>query len=225
MSSRYKKRTQPRTQPKKSRPSYRSCGKMVFGDAKRALLVANSLRKLINVEIKNHDTQQTSVPITDTIAIIPLTNIPQDITTITRDGAQCKMLGFNLNYSIRTSVTAPRTAVRIMVVVDKQTNQAIYVAGDLLKDTTTQDSIISPINLNNLHRFTILYDVTHVISLDRPVVVVRKYIAKELLLRFDASTPGIQDLTQNSLSLLQVSNEVTNDPAITSFLRIRFVDN
>ncbi len=210
---------------KSTRPGYKACGRMVFGDAKKALAVAQGLKRLLNVEIKNHDVEQTSATITQTPVIIQLSNIPSGDTTITRDGAQCKMVGINLNYFLTVDPTLPRTVVRIMLVIDRQTNQAVYSNADLLDSTVSQLNIVSPRNLNNLHRFIVLYDKTHMLSLDTPTVAVRKYIKKDVLLRFDASTPSIADLTQNSLSLVQFTNEGTNQPIITSFLRLRFVDN
>ncbi len=210
---------------KSTRPGYKACGRMVFGDAKKALAVAQGLKRLLNVEIKNHDVEQTSATITQTPVIIQLSNIPSGDTTITRDGAQCKMVGINLNYFLTVDPTLPRTVVRIMLVIDRQTNQAVYSNADLLDSTVSQLNIVSPRNLNNLHRFIVLYDKTHMLSLDTPTVTVRKYIKKDVLLRFDASTPSIADLAQNSLSLVQITNEGTNHPIITSFLRLRFVDN
>lgn len=208
------------------RPGYKACSKMVYGDAKKALVIARGVKRLLNVEIKNHDiARQTSIALSQTPVISQLTNIAQGDTTNTRDGSQCKMVGFNINYFLQTSATVPRTIVRIMFVLDKQTNQAIYTAGDLLNDVTVVDNIVTPRNLNNKHRFVVLYDRTHMLSLSRPTVHIKKYIKRDVLLRYDASTPSIADLTQNSLSMVQWTNEPTNVPNITSFIRIRFVDN
>ncbi len=207
------------------RPGYKSCGKMVYSDARKALTIAKGVRRLLNVEIKNFDVQQTNVGLTLTPIITQLSNIVQGDTTNTRDGAQCKMLGIQFNYQIVVNATVPRTTCRIMLVLDKQTNQAIYLNSDLLEDVTGGDNIVTPINLDNKHRFTILYDRTHMLSLDNPTVVVKKYIKKDILFRYDASTAAIADLTQNSLSLVQFSNESSNTPSLTSFMRVRFVDN
>ncbi len=210
---------------KSSRPGYKACGRMVFGDARKALAVAQGLKRLLNVEIKNHDVTQTSVTIIQTPVIVQLSNIPSGDTTISRDGAQCKMVGINLNYFLTVDPTTPRTVVRIVLLIDRQTNQIIYNIADFFDSTVSQLNVISPRNLNNLHRFIVLYDQTHMLSLDTPTVTVRKYIKRDVLLRYDASTPSIADSTQNSLSLLQVTNEGTNQPIISSFCRIRFVDN
>ena len=210
---------------KYKRPGYRACGKMVYGDASRALSYAKGLRRLLNIEIKNHDVQQTTVNLGTVPIITQLTNIPQGDTTITRDGAQCKMIGVDFNYMIQGNTASTIQNVRIMLVVDKQTNQAIYLHTDLLEDITVSDNMITPRNLDNKHRFQVLYDRNHSLGTDSTSVVVRKYIKKDLLLRYDASTPSIADLTQNSLSLVQWQNDGGNLPSITSFIRIRFVDN
>ena len=69
------------------RPGYRACGRMVYGDAKKALVIAKGVRRLLNVEIKNFDTQFTFVTL-GAPTITQLTNIPRGDTTNERDGAQ-----------------------------------------------------------------------------------------------------------------------------------------
>lgn len=210
---------------KYKRPGYRRCAKMVVGDAAKALALARRVKGMLNVEVKNFDTKQTATELTNTMVITQLTNIPRGDTTNERDGSQCKMVGVNLHYLLVVSATAPRTSVRILLVLDKQTNQAIYNIADLIEDTAASQNIISPRNLDNRHRFVVLYDRVHHLSLDFNTITVKKYIKRNILLRYDASTPSIADLTQNSLSLIQVTNESTNKPTITSFIRVRFVDN
>ncbi len=222
MSSRYNRK---KYVSKYKRPGYKFCGRMVFGDAKKALIIAKGVRRLLNVEIKNFDSQQTNVAITTVSAILPLTNISQGDTTSTRDGAQVKMVGLEMNYMILRHPDALQTNVRIMVVLDKQTNQAQYISTDLFEDASVNDVIVTARNLDNKHRFQILYDRTHSLHDAQTTLVVKKYIKKDVLLRYDASTPSIADLTQNSISFLQVGTETASTPVITSFLRIRFIDN
>ncbi len=221
----YTKRKYKRSyQPK--RPGYISCGKMVLSDAQKALNLALGLKRLVNVEVKNFDVQQTAVSISTTPVIVQLSNIPQGDTTITRDGAQCKILSIDFNMHVVRNASAAVTIVRLILVCDKQTNQAIYTSGDLLEDITSNDNIESPLNLDNKFRFTVLWD--RRFNLSAPysgVGMVRKRVSMNKILRFDGSTPSIADLTSNSLSLLQVSNESTNTPNITMFSRLRFVDN
>ncbi len=107
----------------RSRPSYYGCGKMVAKDAKRALNIASGIKRLINIEIKNHDVQQNAVLLTNVPAIIQLTNIALGDTTNTRDGSQCKMIGIEMNFVLAINASAATsTTVRCLLVVDKQTN-------------------------------------------------------------------------------------------------------
>ncbi len=208
------------------RPGYKACGRMVVGDAKKALVIASRLKRLINIEVKNFDVQQTSVAIGTGPIIVQLSNIPQGDGTSTRDGAQCKVIGIQLCYKIEMDLTATQSQFRIMLVLDKQTNQAIYVGGDLLEDITTQDSMLSPRNLDNLKRFSVLYDKVHLLAIDgQSQAYGKRFFKKEILLRYDASTPSIADLTQSSLSLFMLSSEVANSPVISTFTRLRYVDN
>lgn len=201
-------------------------GSSFLGDAAKALAIAKQVKSLLNVEVKNHDVKFQTTAITDSAMITQLTNIAVGDTTIQRDGSQIKMVGFDLNYFIGISGSAASTLVRVMVVLDKQTNQAIYTSADLLADATILDIVISPRNLDNMRRFTVLYDKVHTFTLSgRNVVHVKKYIKKDIIFRYDASTPDITDLTSNSLSMLTVSNEVTNDPTMTFFGRLRYIDN
>ncbi len=212
---------------KRKRPGYYRCGKMVLSDAQKALAMAKYLKTIVNVEIKHFDVQQTSAAIGTTPIITQLSNIPQGDTTITRDGNQCKVLGIDFGFVIAQHASATISTIRVMLVCDNQTNGVIYVAGDLLEDVTATDAVVSPRNLDNSRRFQVLYDRFfqftdngHEIQVVRP----RSFKVSKML-RFDGSTPSIADLTEKSLSLFAVSSEATNTVAMTSFTRLRFVDN
>ncbi len=211
---------------KNSRPGYKACGKMVYGDARKALAVASTLKRLVNVEIKNFDVSQTLVAITDTPIIVQLSNIPRGDTTITRDGAQCKVIAVELSLTLARTANSITTFVRLMLVCDKQTNQLVYLNSDLLADVSTQDNIVSRRNLDNKHRFAVIWDRVFALpSGGISAIHFKKTFKMSKLLRFDASTSSIADLTQNSLSFVQVSSETTNDPEITMVSRLRYVDN
>ncbi len=209
------------------RPGYKSCGKMVAGDAYKAYKVAMNLKRLVNVEVKNFDVQQNEVVITSTPVIIQLSNIPRGDTTITRDGAQCKVLAIELSLYLERTPSSITTNVRLMLVCDKQTNQAVYTSADLLEDITLNDNIVSPYNLDNKFRFSVIWDRTFSLPSggSNAVTNFKRKFRMSKILRFDASTPSIADLTSNSFSLIQMSNEDEFSPEITMFSRIRFVDN
>ncbi len=216
------------TYPRRSytKPKSRYGARQALGDAAKALAIARGIKKLINVEVKNFDVQQGGVSLTQTPVIVQLSNIAQGDGTNQRDGAQCKMVGIDLNFVLTQNASATQTFVRVMLILDKQTNQAIYLPADLLEDVTGGDNIVTPRNLDNLKRFTILYDRSFEFSGDgNRSAIVKKYIKKEVLLRYDGSTPSIADLTQSSISFIQMASEATNTPTITHFSRLRFIDN
>jgi hypothetical protein len=211
---------------KSYRPGYLSCGKMVLSDAGKALKIAASLKRLVNVEIKHHDVTLTAQTMGTAPSIVQLTNIPRGDTTLTRDGSQCKVLAVELAFIIQRPATSTTSACRIMLVCDKQTNQAVYVNTDLLHDVTINDNIVSPYNLDNKYRFVVLFDrVFHFSSGSNGSVSYKRTFRMSKILRFDAAAADITDLTSNSLSFVQMGNESTNLPIITLSARVRFVDN
>lgn len=213
--------------PRQSRrPGYLKCGKMVVSDAAKALAMAKYLKTLVNVEIKNHDSEATATARSTTPTIVNLTSIAQGDTTITRDGSQCKIIEIDLRYFVNQNASATNTQLRVILVVDKQTNQAIYTADDLLDESSAGDAIVSPFNLDNKRRFTILYDRVHTYSATGKTNSYHKYKKKcGYMIRYDAAAAAITSNTENSLSLFFVSSEATNTPTVTHFCRLRFVDN
>ncbi len=214
------------TKKKSSRPGYVFCGKMVYSDASKALAMAKYLKSVVNVEYKNFDVTTLSQVVGVTPIIVQLTNIPQGDTTNTRDGASVKIVSLRLAYTITTHASAPQTIARIMIVCDKQTNQAIYTAADLFQDPDTGENIISPRNLDNSRRFRVLYDKLHSYSNVGRVGDYHQVNKKlQLKIRYDGSTPSIADLTQTSLSLVMICNQASNTCLVSHNTRLRYVDN
>lgn len=219
----YRKRTYKK---RYSRPGYKSCGKMVYSDARKALTIAAGIKRLINVEVKNFDVQQSNVQMSNVPVIIQLSNIPQGDTTSTRDGSQCKVLALELDLFMTRNSNGVVSTVRLMLVCDKQTNQAIYLNTDLMADVTTIDNLVSPMNLDNKFRFQVLWDRVFVISSGwKGARHFKKTFRMSKILRFDGNTSAIADLTSSSLSLVQMTNDSASEASITMFSRLRYVDN
>ncbi len=204
---------------RRRRIDYVDVGKQIYRDVVK-------LKRFINVEFKFHDVQLTAAALAVAPVITQLSNIDQGDTTLTRDGAQLKCLSLQLSYSLFQSASATSSLVRVLLVKDKQTNQAIYTAGDLLFDVTAGDGIVSPYNRNNRRRFTILHDKVYTFSATGTTVkhFGRKF-RQDQIIRYDNSGNGIADLTQSSYSLVMLTNEATNVPTVTMFSRLNYVDN
>ncbi len=193
----------------------------------KGVRLARKALSMLNVEYKFHDVQLNTSVITDAPIITQLSNIGQGDTQSTRDGAQVKAVRLNIKYILKGHVSATRTQVRIMIVHDKQTNQAIYTAANLLEDSSIVDNFTSMLNLDNKYRFRVLYDKVHVLNSSGGNRSIFKSISKHLSLklRYDAAAGDITDLTSSSLSIVMFANEPTNTPTVTMFSRLRFIDN
>lgn len=97
-----------------------------------------------------------------------------------------------------------------------------------MASTANQLGVVSSLNLDNKFRFKVhkrwIFQV-NTSSGPRKVLKFYKKFGNSTFLRFDASTPAIADLTSRSLSLLVISDATTNEPAISFFNRLRYVDN
>ncbi len=189
------------------------------------------LKSLMNVEQKFFDVTSAATNIVDGVgAIVQLTNMPQGNTDITRNGAQVKLTSwtFKAIVTISPSIAVDGDSITVMLIEDKQTNQAIYTTADLLASVANLISVVSSLNLDNKFRFKVhkrwIFQLNSS-SGPRKVLKFYKKLGNDLKLRFDGSTPSIADLTTKSLSLLVISDAATNVPQITFFNRLRFVDN
>ena len=156
-----------------------------------------------------------------------MTNIQQGGTNTTRDGSKVKLTSILINIFAEVNATAGANALRVMLVHDKQTNQAIYSLSDLLDDSSVTDNLVSPLNTDNGFRFRVLWN--RKITLDQDGSTSKKFLKfyrkLNMRMRFDGSTPSIADITSGSLSLVFIANASTNGPTVAYNSRIRFVDN
>lgn len=118
--------------------------------------------------------------------------------------------------------------IRILLVLDKQTNGAIYTPSNLLSDTTINDSIVAPLELNSRQRLKVLRDKVYSIGdtgASNSIRFVKFYIRFNLPLLYQSNNGDITDLRSNSLSIAMFSSEATDGPDVTMYSRLRFVDS
>lgn len=183
------------------------------------------IARQLNVEYKEHNVQFTGNTISQTLTIQNLNLIDQGTTDITRIGRQIKITRVNIKGVFAINASATMTFVRVLVLIDKQVNQATFSASDLLFDTSANDNCVSLINLDNKGRFKILYDKIIALSPSNAVGKFNYNKMMNLPIVYDNTGNGVADLTQKSLYLCFVSNEATNTPAVTLHARVRYVDN
>lgn len=183
--------------------------------------LAKRVRKLeVSKERKTIDSQVTNQASNTVPVFIQLTNIVQGNTDITRIGNKIMITGVQLKYTVTDTVTNP---VRIMLVLDKQTNGALLAANDILEDSTTGDAIISPRNRDESLRFRVLYDKVHLISVNgQASAFVSKFIKLNVPVKFDGNAGDITDLTSNSLVIMHVATVAA--ASLNLFCRVFFTD-
>ncbi len=193
--------------------------------ASKALTLAARTKKMLNVEYKLIDTSTTTAILSGG-NIVGLNYIGQGDTNITRTGNQIKIVSILFKYFIGINPAATNTTVRIMLVIDKQTNAAQAAQSDLLEDSTGQGAIVSPIQIDNKFRFNIIYNRVHQMSISgKQNTYSNRYIKKELKIRYNGSGSTVASVTSNNLLLFMWSDESSNTPTIESHIRLRFVDN
>ncbi len=211
---------------KYKRPGYKSCGKMVYNDASKALKIAKGVAALLNVEFYHQDVTRTASAITQTMVIDQLTNLSQGDTNITRTGDQVKYTSLEIKGILTLHASATTSQIRFLIVKDKQTNGAQFTAGQLLHDVTANDILVSPRNLDNSHRFVIMHDQMFSLSASgRQSINFYKKLHMNLRIRYGTNAGDITDLNSDSLFTIFIANEATNTPTVTHFTRLRFIDN
>ncbi len=209
------------------RPTYRSCGKMVMGDAAKALKLAKYVKGLVNVEYKQINVQSTNVSIGTSAVHNELTNLLQGHEDTQRDGNSIRLKSIHIKGFIKTITSSSKNVVRLVVVLDKQTNQAQAAFSDIFFDNSAGDAVISDRNIDNTRRFTLLWD--KVIVLEASSSAGTRYFnfykKLNMPIRYDGNANDITDLTQNSLQFIQVSDTVSSTPIITFHARLRYLDN
>ncbi len=195
-----------------------------YSKASKALYIAKKVQRMNRPEKKQAIVQATDAAMATTPTIVQLCNMSEGDTNQKRDGGEVRFVSCTLNYLSQRHISADTTVIRIMLVHDKQTNGAIFADTDLLYDATAVDNIVSPLNLNNNHRFKVLYDRCHPVAAANRVVCRKKFFKLNILCRYDANAGDITDLTQGSIALVFMTDETTNTPVITYNVRLRFTD-
>ncbi len=210
----------------RKRVNYRNCSSMVARDASKALTIALGLKKLVNVEIKSINTTATDQASANASIITAINLSAQGLDTEDRIGNSIKLQFIKLDYCIQIHASATDTAVRCMVILDRQAVQALPALALILQDATPSDNIVSPRHKDFKQRFTTLYDKVHIVSANgsgkRFGSMYKKILAK---VRYDAAGGTIAALETNSLTFIHMTDEATNVPTITWASKVGFVDN
>lgn len=181
-------------------------------------------RKTAGVEYKYLDTTTASASLSQSPALVQLTNMAQGDGVSQRSGDSITVVSILVKAVFTTQTAGDNNFIRCLLVQDRQTNGAIATIGDVLLDASAQDNIVSPLNLDNKHRFRVLADRYFEVN-DQGVnaALWHEYKKCNIKIRYDANAGDITDLSSNSLFLMTLGYGSTGD--VQSIVRIRFLDS
>lgn len=193
--------------------------------------------KAFGGELKFFDTIRATAAVANTgVVDANLNIIPQGVLENNRLGRQCKIKRINIRGSIvlpgGTTAATSSDQIRVLLVQDKQANGAVFTVLNVLETNGTN----SHFNLENEHRFKILYDKNYTLSSaggTNSGAILYGQVTKDLRINmacnipidFDnsAGTGAITTQRTNSLAFLMITD---NGVATVSYVsRLRFSDN
>ncbi len=195
--------------------------------AVRALRATDQERKFVDVlfNIANIDDAST------TGSIFLLNGVGAGTANFQRLGKKIAMRSLYLQLAIEKNPAAATNNdyVRLMVVLDRQANEAAPIVSEILELTTPTNPFLdmwAPNNLGNSKRFVTLYDqrlVFHRTFIEGRIV--KKFLTLNQTVNYDNAGADIADLTTNSLWLVLIGSVATGGavPSVTGFSRLRFV--
>jgi len=181
-----------------------------------------AIKRLINVEKKNHDIAN-SLATVSTGTIHALTTISQGASTSTRVGDSIKPLYLNFRGYIENVHISNSGQVRIIVFRGKKENAITPLVSDVLASL----SVISQYNYTDINRFTILKDKTYVIN-PGTAITASTAVQFNLSCRLDGHikyVTGGTTIEQGGLYVLYITNNSVQAPAVYYNQRLTFTDN
>lgn len=189
---------------------------------RQALRDVNTLRRFINTEMHFTDVTASVTP-TTTPALVLLNGISIGDTASTRTGQSIKMDRADFRFTLAVNTTSVVNFVRVIVVLDKQSNATAMTSADLLVAST----VVSPYSFGSQNRFVPLFDETFALHSSGPGAFTKVVgLNTNQHVTYNTGNAGtIADIVTNSVYLIHFSDQFTNPPSMLYYNRLWFVDN
>ncbi len=211
---RSKQRFRPR-QPSGRMEIYKAAGSQLWQDVKM-------LKRMINTEIHFTDAVASAQTMSSTPSLVLLNGISVGDTSNTRTGQSIKLDRLDLRFGISPNSTSILNFCRVLVVADKQTNAAAMTAADLLVSSTP----FSPYSFGSQNRFICLFDETYAINYPNLNLTKSVTLPTQFHVTYNSGNAGtVADIVTNSIYLMYLSDVATNQPTISYYSRLWFIDN
>ncbi len=189
-----------------------------------ALRAVRRLAKFVDTELQQSLFFADNVSASDTGLLFTLAAIAQGTDDVNRIGFQASMVRLEARILIERGNTD--SCIRLLLVIDKQTNGAFPTVNDLLQVTGSgNQKVTSPMSNENRLRFTVLSD--RVYSLVTGHSTIRCFPIRKRLthkMRFDGPGQGIVDIVSGSIILLAIATTTgaAASPTISMVSRLWF---
>lgn len=189
---------------------------------RQALRDVNTLRRFINTEMHFTDVTASVTPST-TPALVLLNGISIGDTASTRTGQSIKMDRSDFRFTLAVNTTSVSNFVRVIVVMDRQTNATAMTIADLLVVST----VVSPYSFGSQNRFVPLFDETYALNVSGPGSITKVIgLNTNQHVTYNTGNAGtVADIVTNSVYLIYFSDQATNPPSMLYYNRLWFVDN
>lgn len=188
--------------------------------ASQALSTAKWVASMINVEKKLHDVALDEGQ-TGTGNVYLLNGVAQGDTTVSRDGNSIKMHDIDLNFIAEKNPSATYSHMRIMILMDKQTDSTTPTITDVLETSTVN----SHRNIDYTRRFYMYYDRVITVDNDKPSIEWKKHIKTQAHVRYSGAGNSITAISSAPIFLMVLSTELTDAPTLIAKSRLRYIDN
>ncbi len=218
---------------RRSRRPRRTFRRRRGGQSTRAIAV-KALRAT-DQELKFEDNTFDSLDVDDastTGSIVLLNGIAAGTANFNRIGKRLSMRSLWIQLVVERGLTSTANTdyVRLMIVLDKQANQAAPIVTEILQLDTPVAPVVdmwAPLNLNNTNRFSVLWE-TRVALYNNFIQgrIVRKYLRLSQTVVFDNSGALVADISTNTLWLVAIGSALSGggqQPQLNGKIRLRFV--
>lgn len=191
----------------------------------KALRAVRRLARFVDTELNQAVFIQEEDSITQAASFYNLVQVAQGDDDVNRDGLQISLRRVEIKFLVASGNIA--SCLRFILFVDKQSNGAQPLIGDLLQVTGTGlQQQVSPTSNDFKKRFTILRDFNKVVSADESNDKICFSLRRRLTnkMRFDGTTGAIADVVSGALWLVVFADTLggANSPELTFISRTWF---
>jgi len=180
------------------------------------------IKGLINVEKFKYDFGLGVTTITNTASISSLVGIATGDGSAARTGNSILVKYLYLNYIVNRDVASTTSADTFRIVIVQDREQVSDTAPGWT-DVFSSASVVSPLNVNNVGRFTILYDKRQYVSSNSPQRSENTTIPLDFHIRYNGVNST--DIEKNGIWIMWLADSIANHVSILGNSRLAYYDN